>query len=313
MRWKHELEAWWKQTNRARVVLTRGNVRSEFIKMWIQRRKERIAKRRIELKGYTLKKKGVGKKVVSGKTVKKWGGKESKFREEVWNWERERRREARIHRQSITWTQKELRQKVEVEAWFKKSQVKGVKLTRKNVGKEYKKMWAWIRAQRQASRKARVENRWTWNELRLKAEIEAWRTHMKIEGVALTRDNIVAEYKKMWSKKRVYLKTAWTKEEIVMKQEIDVWLKQHPNLVGEKLNRVNVRTKFKEMWESIQKADKKGMTIVQMQKRVKFMAWFGRTQKGKNPPTVTKSNIDKLYAWAVKQGLKATIIDPSKF
>lgn len=324
MRQKMELEAWWKQTGRDAVALTRANVRTEFVKMWIERRKERIAKRRIERKKSSSRMKGNGKSGssgasggdgksdssgASGKIVKKWGGKEAKFREEMWNWERDRRREARIHKQSFTWSQKELRQKVEVEAWLEKTQQKGITITRKNVKSEYMRMWAWIRSQRQEQRKARAANRWTWNELRLKSEINAWRIFKNENGPKLTRANVVAEYEKMWPKKREYLKTQMTAEEEVMKKAVEQWRSQTKQ-IGKTLNRVNVKSEYLNMWKSMKAAMKTDMTVVQVQKEFFYKAWFEQKTPEGTLPEISSSNIDDLYAKAVAAGLQGMIIEP---
>merc|ERR1712054_681763 len=166
----------------------------------------------------------------------------------------------------------------------------------------------WMREQREEQRKAREENRLTWNELRLKAEIDAWRAYTKEKGVKLTQENIEEEYKKMWPKRREVVQAAWTAEEKTMLNEVEAWRKQHKE-EGVKLDRVNIKSEFVKMWMSVRKELKTDLTIVQLQKEFLYVSWHKKKYPNKDLQKITKLNIDTLYEGALKEGLKGTVVE----
>lgn len=140
---------WWKEQNLVGVVLTRDNVRAEYHKMWEWRREHKWAK------------------------------------------------------MLNAWSEREIKQKAQIEAWRKETGRTGVEITRFNVRTEYLKMWD---AKREA-KMAAMSKTWTERELKYKDAIEAWYAELKQKGMKvtrmkLTRDNVMQEYERMWSWKR---------------------------------------------------------------------------------------------------------------
>lgn len=142
----------------------------------------------------------------------------------MWEWKREQKWKKMIN----TWTEKELRQKAEVEAWRRERGMSPITLTRDNVGREYLKMWDWKREQKYAA----VMSTWTERELRYKKEIEAWWKEADQPKIKLTRYTVTGEYHRMleWKHRR----------------EIEAWWAA-TGVKGKKLTVVNVVTEYKKM------------------------------------------------------------------